>query len=54
MRELNRCSGGADFIFIPERPPKVMPWEADMCAEISRVSFPFLSPLYLTQRFPMS
>lgn len=47
MRKLNRCSGGADFIFIPERPPKV-PWEADMCAEISRVSSPLPSPLYLT------
>ena len=40
MRQLNRYSGGADFIFIPERPPKVMPWEDGMCAEIHRVSFP--------------
>ena len=40
MCDLNQCSGGADFIFIPERPPTVMPWEADMCAEISRVSLP--------------
>lgn len=46
MHELNRCSGGADFIFIPERPPKVMPWEDDMCAEIHRVSFLFLFPPY--------
>ncbi|KAF8896399.1 PFK protein [Infundibulicybe gibba] len=27
-------SGGADFIFIPERPPKAMPWEDEMCAAI--------------------
>ena len=53
MRELNRCSGGADFIFIPERPPKVMPWEGEMCAEIHRVSFPSPFPLYLTQSFPI-
>ncbi len=31
-------SGGADFIFIPERPPRTMPWEDNMCAEIHRVS----------------
>lgn len=31
-------SGGADFIFIPERPPVTMPWEDNMCAEIHRVS----------------
>ncbi|KAK0235885.1 phosphofructokinase domain-containing protein [Armillaria nabsnona] len=29
-------SGGADFIFIPERPPKVNPWEDEMCAAIHR------------------
>jgi 6-phosphofructokinase 1 len=29
-------AGGADFIFIPERPPKTMPWEDEMCAEIHR------------------
>ncbi|TFK40320.1 6-phosphofructokinase [Crucibulum laeve] len=29
-------AGGADFIFIPERPPNVMPWEDEMCAEIDR------------------
>ncbi|KAG7451133.1 6-phosphofructokinase [Guyanagaster necrorhizus] len=29
-------SGGADFIFIPERPPKVTPWEDEMCAAIHR------------------
>ncbi|KAG6854540.1 hypothetical protein C0991_005452 [Blastosporella zonata] len=27
-------AGGADFIFIPERPPKSMPWEDEMCAAI--------------------
>ncbi|KAG5651348.1 hypothetical protein H0H81_009011 [Sphagnurus paluster] len=27
-------AGGADFIFIPERPPKGMPWEDEMCAAI--------------------
>ncbi|KAF9524827.1 6-phosphofructokinase [Crepidotus variabilis] len=27
-------AGGADFIFIPERPPKTDPWEDQMCAEI--------------------
>lgn len=31
-------SGGADFIFIPEQPPKSMPWEDEMCAAIHRVS----------------
>ncbi|KAF5342453.1 hypothetical protein D9611_001881 [Ephemerocybe angulata] len=29
-------AGGADFIFIPERPPKVQPWEDEMCAQIHR------------------
>ncbi|KAF9475396.1 6-phosphofructokinase [Pholiota conissans] len=29
-------AGGADFIFIPERPPVTMPWEDNMCAEIHR------------------
>ncbi|KAG6872553.1 hypothetical protein C0995_008897 [Termitomyces sp. Mi166 len=29
-------AGGADFIFIPERPPKTMPWEDEMCAAIQR------------------
>ncbi|KAF8149841.1 6-phosphofructokinase [Crassisporium funariophilum] len=29
-------AGGADFIFIPERPPKTMPWEDNMCAQIRR------------------
>ncbi|KAF8071739.1 phosphofructokinase domain-containing protein [Lyophyllum atratum] len=27
-------AGGADFIFLPERPPKGMPWEDEMCAAI--------------------
>ncbi|KAG5716248.1 6-phosphofructokinase [Termitomyces sp. T112] len=27
-------AGGADFIFIPERPPKNMPWEDEMCTAI--------------------
>jgi 6-phosphofructokinase 1 len=30
-------AGGADFIFIPERPPRTMPWEDNMCKEIHRV-----------------
>ncbi|KAH9481412.1 ATP-dependent 6-phosphofructokinase [Psilocybe cubensis] len=29
-------AGGADFIFIPEKPPTTMPWEDAMCAEIHR------------------
>ncbi|KAH7930171.1 6-phosphofructokinase [Leucogyrophana mollusca] len=29
-------SSGADFIFIPERPPEANPWEDEMCAEIQR------------------
>ncbi|KAF9450349.1 6-phosphofructokinase [Macrolepiota fuliginosa MF-IS2] len=29
-------AGGADFIFIPERPPKVNPWEDEMCLEIQK------------------
>lgn len=42
-------SGGADFIFIPERPPKVNPWEDELCAEIQKVGgsfclgFPFVA-----------
>ena len=35
---LKKRSGEADFIFIPERPPRTMPWEDNMCAEINRVS----------------
>lgn len=30
-------SGGADFIFIPERPPLGDPWEDEMCTAIQRV-----------------
>ncbi|KAJ3506368.1 hypothetical protein NLJ89_g6904 [Agrocybe chaxingu] len=30
------AAGGADFIFIPERPPPVNPWEDEMCAQIHR------------------
>lgn len=30
-------SGGADFIFIPERPPKGQPWEDEMCESIRKV-----------------
>ncbi|KAH9995808.1 6-phosphofructokinase [Russula vinacea] len=29
-------SSGADFIFIPERPPKADPWEDEMCEIITR------------------
>ncbi|KAJ6505965.1 phosphofructokinase domain-containing protein [Mycena vulgaris] len=27
-------AGGADFLFIPEQPPKAKPWEDEMCAAI--------------------
>lgn len=30
-------SSGADFIFIPERPPTADPWEDEMCEVIQRV-----------------
>ena len=30
-------SSGADFVFIPERPPKVDPWEDEMCEIIQKV-----------------
>jgi hypothetical protein len=30
-------SSGADFVFIPERPPKVNPWEDEMCEIIQKV-----------------
>ena len=30
-------SAGADFIFIPERPPQANPWEDEMCANIQKV-----------------
>lgn len=29
-------SGGADFIFIPERPPTADPWEDELCESIQR------------------
>ncbi|KDQ15963.1 hypothetical protein BOTBODRAFT_31417 [Botryobasidium botryosum FD-172 SS1] len=29
-------SAGADFIFIPERPPKAMPWEDEMCEVVRK------------------
>ena len=32
-------SAGADFLFIPERPPKSNPWEDEMCDSIQRVRF---------------
>lgn len=35
------CSSGADFIFIPECPPAIIPgrsWEDEMCDAIQRVS----------------
>ncbi|GLB40212.1 putative catalyzes the phosphorylation of D-fructose 6-phosphate to fructose 1,6-bisphosphate by ATP, the first committing step of glycolysis [Lyophyllum shimeji] len=31
---LAAVAGGADFLFIPERPPKTMPWEDEMCEAI--------------------
>ena len=31
-------AAGADFIFIPERPPVAEPWEDDMCSSIQKVS----------------
>ncbi|PFH52956.1 hypothetical protein AMATHDRAFT_55841 [Amanita thiersii Skay4041] len=31
-------AGGADFIFLPERPPKADCWEDEMCAAIQHVS----------------
>jgi hypothetical protein len=34
----NLASAGADFIFIPERPPHGDPWEDDMCEAIQRVA----------------
>lgn len=30
-------SSGADFVFIPERPPKADPWEDEMCKIIQEV-----------------
>ena len=40
-------SAGADFIFIPERPPQSNPWEDEMCESIQNVSFqPFLLVSY--------
>jgi hypothetical protein len=36
-QRLTIYSAGADFIFIPERPPTAMPWEDEMCAQIHRV-----------------
>ncbi|CAK5268725.1 unnamed protein product [Mycena citricolor] len=30
------ASGGADFLFIPERPPTSQPWEDEMCAAIQK------------------
>ncbi|KAJ7284946.1 phosphofructokinase domain-containing protein [Mycena rebaudengoi] len=29
-------AGGADFLFIPEQPPKAKPWEDEMCTAIQR------------------
>lgn len=43
-------AGGADFIFIPERPPQAMPWEDEMCNAIHRVRcVPSLYRHYLTR-----
>lgn len=46
-------SSGADFIFIPERPPKEDPWEDEMCGIIQRVrlarAWPYLRQLTLIQ-----
>lgn len=36
-------SGGADFIFIPERPPKADVWEDYMCDEIKKVITKFFA-----------
>jgi len=30
---------GADYMFIPERPPTAEDWQASMCSVLSRVSF---------------
>jgi 6-phosphofructokinase 1 len=34
-------STGADFIFLPERPPEVGKWEKEMCDVIEKVESPF-------------
>ena len=39
---LSGDSVGADFIFIPERPPSKDPWESEMCDAIQRVIIPRL------------
>ena len=43
-----RNSGGADFIFIPERPPKADPWEDELCSEIKKVSVLVVVGLFFT------
>lgn len=46
-------SGGADFIFIPERPPKGKPWEDEMCAAIQDVSrLPSFEGFFLSFSYP--
>ena len=37
-------AAGADFIFIPERPPTADPWEDDMCQSIHKVTALVLHP----------
>lgn len=40
-------AGGADFIFIPERPPVTDSWEDEMCASIQKVSKLIVSCLHV-------
>lgn len=32
------CSTGADFVFLPEKPPSEDDWETAMCERLARVS----------------
>lgn len=42
-------ASGADFIFIPERPPIADPWEDEMCEKIHRVYYCYKVRIIVTE-----
>ena len=46
------CSTGADFIFIPERPPEMDDWESEMCDVLQRVNLRYNDVLQKLRHLP--
>lgn len=42
---------GADYMFIPERPPTAEDWQSSMCSVLSRVSLFFFAKSFSSVNF---